>query len=199
MTIPILSKLLIGALLYEGTIGATELHERFNNWNWARDYCDQVGKPLLRIGMHRGPFEPPNGDYTLDVDPAIEDIPGGVLGDERNMPFCDKQFGVCFNEHTLEHLHDAQSVEMAVNECRRVADYAVLLCPSPYSIYATLFCPSHRLRLWFDNKNNRIVVKPNTWATGFGWVYEGDTGGARITQQMILNYDEMKLPIIIEG
>jgi len=192
-----------GALIYEGIVTAGELSERFDNWAWAREYCDRVGKPLLRIGMHRGPFEPPNGYYTLDIDPAIENIPGGVLGDERRMPFHDKQFGVCFNEHTLEHLHDAESVEMAVSECRRVADYAVLLAPSPYSIYASMFCPSHRLRLWLDNDKNQIVVRPNTWRTGMGKIYPADTGGEKIArnvgQQMILRYDEMKLPAIIRG
>ena len=193
-------KVLIGALtaavIYEGAIQLSEINERFSYWNWAREYCNKSGKQLLRIGMKRGPFEPPNGDATLDIDPTIQDIPGGVLGDERFMPFTDKQFGVCFNEHTLEHLNTPDDVELAVNECRRVADYAVLLCPSPYSIYGTLFCPGHRLRLWFDNKNNKIVVKPNEWRTGLGKRYQGDTGGA-VMQTMVL-YEEIPVPAIIK-
>jgi hypothetical protein len=152
--------------------------------------------------MHRGPFEPPNGDVTLDIDPEVEKIPGGVLGDERFMPFADREFSFCFNEHTLEHLHSAADVELAVNECRRVADYTVLLCPSPYSIFATFFCPSHRLRLWFDSDNNKIIVRENGWRTGVGKVYTGDTGGVTIGknsigQAMVFKYEELKPPVII--
>lgn len=194
------TKILIGivgvAVLYEMTINGIELWERFHYWNWAKKYCDSVGKPLLRIGMHRGPFEPPNGDVTLDVDPAINSIPGGVEGDERFMSFKDNEFGVCFNEHTLEHLHSPEDVDMAVRECCRVADYSVLLAPSPYSIYASLFCPSHRLRIWLDQDTNSYHAVPNEYITGFGKHYSGDTGGevlpsAGIGQHLIVPHDSV--------
>jgi len=83
--------------------------------------------------MQRAPWEPPGGDVTLDLDPDVLKVPGGIQGDERQMPFADKQFGVCFNEHTLEHLPDVESIRRAVAECVRVADYAVFLIPSPWS------------------------------------------------------------------
>jgi hypothetical protein len=186
--------------IYEGITQAREISERFNFYRWAREYCDEVGKPLLRIGMKRSPFEPPNGDYTLDIDPRVEDLTDtiGVLGDERFMPFEDKKFGVSFNEHTLEHLHSVEDVELAVNECRRVADYAVLLAPSPYSIYANFFCPSHRLRLWFNG--NKILVRENDLRTGLGPAYQGDTGGEplnSIGQFMVLKYEELTPPVIL--
>lgn len=190
-------KIALAALTYEGVIQVKEHKERHDYFNWARGYCDSVGKELLRIGMRRSGLEPPNGDVTLDIDPEVLNIAGGVQGDERFMPFRDKEFGVCFNEHTLEHLHSAEDVEMAIKECRRVADYTVLLAPSPYSIYASLFCPSHRLRLWFDNEQNEIVVRPNDWRTGLGYSYEADTGGVVIRQAMVLSYDQIELPAII--
>ena len=153
--------------LWEGTHMAIEYHERHHYFNLSRKYCNQVGKPLLRVGMHRGMFEPPNGDYTIDIDPVIKQVPGGVWGDERDMPFEDKQFGVCFNEHTLEHQYNVNDVELAVNECVRVADIAVFLAPSPWRITTTLFAPTHFLRLWFNPHTNTIKVVPNkfrpTW------------------------------------
>ena len=141
---------------YELSLQAREIAERHHYYNIARKYCDEVGKPLLRIGIKRSPLEPPNGDYTLDIDPIVLSLPGGVLGDERSMPFANKQFGVSFNEHTLEHLHNIEDVKAAISECCRVADHAILLAPSPYSIIGLLH-PDHKLRMWFKN-NNKIVV-----------------------------------------
>lgn len=157
-----------GVLVYEGFIHLAETQERWNYYNYGRDYCTKTGKQLLRIGVRRGVLEPPMGDVTLDIDPVVLNYEGGVLGDERHMPFADKQFGVCFNEHTLEHLETPKDVELAVNECIRVADIAILLAPSPYGIYATFFCPLHNLRLWFDNENNTIKVAENKYITGVG-------------------------------
>ena len=160
-----LGQIIAAILVYEGVITLTEVAERHRYYDLARAYCNAIGKPLLRVGIKRSIFEPPNGDVTLDIDLAVLDIPGGVHGDERDMPFADKQFGVCFNEHTLEHLRTVEDVELAVAECTRVADYAIFLCPSPYSIYATLFCPTHHLRLKFEG--NTMLVTDNTYNTGF--------------------------------
>ena len=181
---------------YETVVQLKEHAERAYHWQVARAYCDMVGKPLLRIGMSRSAFDGDPGDVTLDIDSRVLDIPGGVLGDERDMPFPDKYFGCCFNQHTLEHLHTAEDVELAVNEGMRVADYQVLLAPSPHSIYATLFCPSHYLRMWFDNENQRIVVRDNKWRTGLGFDGEGNRGD--LGQAMVI-YEELNLPVIVKG
>lgn len=142
---------------YEVLLQVQENRERHHYYRLAKQHCDRTGKPLLRIGMRRGFMEPPNGDVTLDIDPAVLRIPGGVQGDERAMPFSDKQFGVSFNEHTLEHLHTAHDVRIAIDECCRVADFAILLAPSPYSVIGLLH-PDHKLRLWFK-RNNEIIVQ----------------------------------------
>lgn len=98
--------------LYEAMVQTPEFAERHMAYREARAYCDAVGKPLLRIGIRRSPLEPPNGDTTLDIDPIVLTIPGGVQRDERDMRmFSDRQFGVAFNEHTLEHLHTVEDVE----------------------------------------------------------------------------------------
>jgi ubiquinone/menaquinone biosynthesis C-methylase UbiE len=83
------------------------------------------------------------------------------------MPFRNKQFGACFNEHTLEHLETAEDVEKAVNECVRVADLTVLLAPTPYGLYANLLCPTHYLRMWFENGKIRVI--DNRYLTGIGY------------------------------
>lgn len=153
-------------LAYEGIVQVSETAERHYHFQKAREYCDKVGKPLLRIGVRRSIFEPPNGDVTLDIDPVVRGLLGGIWGDERKMPFRDKQFGYCFNEHTLEHLETPEDVALAVKECVRVADRAVFLAPSPYGLVATFFCPTHRLRLWFGQ--GKMFVVPNTWRTGLG-------------------------------
>ncbi len=155
--------------LYEVGLSVRGTLERHNYYNEAREYCNQIGKSLLRVGMRRLPWEPPNGDVTIDIDPEVLNLEGGVLGDERDMPFKDKEFGVAFNEHTLEHLYSPEDVEQAVNECTRVADKAIFLAPSPYSIAGNLFNPTHHLRLWFDQTNNRILVKENKYNIGLGF------------------------------
>ena len=156
-------------VFYEVGLSIRAAFERHKYWNESREYCNEVGKQLLRIGVRRSPLEPPNGDVTLDIDPVILTIPGGVLGDERDMSMWkNREFGVCFNEHTLEHLYSAEDVELAVNECVRVADIAVFLAPSPYSLWSNFLVPTHKLRIWFDNVNERIKVEPNKYNTGLG-------------------------------
>lgn len=184
----LLAKLLIGAVAWEGAIAGKQQIERHRYYGIARRYCDQVSKPLLNVGRKHHAWEPPNGDITLDLDPAVESIDGGVYGDVRSMPFDDKAFGFCFNSHVLEHLPQPEDVELAVRECTRVADYAIFLCPSPYSIHTSLFCPSHHLRLWFDRAQNKIIVRPNRWRTGIGL-----TSG--VAQWMIV--EELHMPLII--
>ncbi len=125
------------AAAYAAVVHLPEYTDRHTAFEEARAYCRLVGKPLLRIGVNRSSLEPPNGDVTLDLDPSVEDPQGEVvLGDERNMRmFVDGQFGVCFNEHTLEHLGTPLDVALAVNECLRVADYAMFLFPSRWSLW----------------------------------------------------------------
>ena len=151
---------LAGVALYFTVTQLSEASERHMYWKMAREYCDKVDKPLLRIGMRRSFTEPPNGDITLDIDPDVLNISGGVLGDERDMPFGDKEFGVCFNEHTLEHLYNSRDVELATNECIRVADYAVLLAPGPNTIMGILH-PDHKLRMWFTDKTIKVQRIPH--------------------------------------
>jgi hypothetical protein len=158
MAIGIITKLLIGALVYEGAISVKEEIERHSAYNQAREYSDATGKPLLVVGMKRFPWQPDNGDITVDLDPKVEELEGGICADICDLPFPDKYFGAVYCPHVLEHLRTAEDVQQAVNECTRVADEAYFLCPSPYKI-SNLFLPSHHQRVWFDQALNQIRVK----------------------------------------
>ena len=148
---------------YEGGIGIRNIIERHTYYKEAREYCDKVGKPMLRIGMRNSFWEPPDADVTVDIAPEVKAIAGGVCADERNLPFQDKEFGVCINQHTLEHLSSVEDAEQAINESVRVADIAVLLTPSPYSLFTNVFNPHHNLRLYFDRINNTIRIEENRY------------------------------------
>jgi len=148
---------------YECGIGMRNIIERHTYYREAREYCDKVDKPMLRIGMRKTFFEPPDADVTVDINPEVENIIGGTCADERMLPFSDKKFGVCINQHTLEHLSNTEDVEKAINECVRVSDITVLLTPSPYSIFTNVFNPHHSLRLYFDRINNAVRVEKNKY------------------------------------
>jgi hypothetical protein len=177
---------IIGSLIaWETATSIGSIYERHKLYNQAVQESERSGKPILRIGMRRSFIEPPNGDYTLDIDPAVLKLDGGVQGDERDMPFEDKQFSVAFNEHTLEHLYKAEDVQKAVNECVRVADHAYIICPSPNSIISNMFNPTHHLRLWFDQENNTIKVTENRYNTGLGFNFAADYDYVNIGQHII--------------
>lgn len=184
------------ASVYQAAITTSENAERHHYWQVARAYSDLVSKPLLVVGMKRAAWQPANGDVTVDIDPLVTQVPGGVLADECALPFPSKMFGAVYNAHTLEHLETADDVEAAVNECLRVSDVSFFLAPSPYSITANLFCPSHKLRLWFDETNNRILVRPSNWQTGFGY-HSGPSG--RSVNQALIAYEPLKVPAIISS
>jgi hypothetical protein len=168
----LLGTLLKIALIYQGTITVGENFERHGYYNQARQYCIAVRKPLLVVGMKRFFWQPPNGDVTVDLDPAVEELPGGVCADICDLPFVNKQFGAVFCPHVLEHLQTAEDVKKAVDECTRVAHRSYFLCPSPYSITANLFAASHHQRIWFNQVANEMRVSHLKPPLAFG----GHTG-----------------------
>ena len=168
-------------LAYEGGMVVRDNMERWKHYKSAREYADLARKPLLMVGMPRQFWQPQSADVILDIDPLVETIEGGIMADERDIPFPDKFFGACYNAHTLEHMFTVEDCEIAINECTRVSDLTTFVCPSPYSIYANFFCPSHHLRLWFDQINQRIKVTDNRFNTGMGL----NTGGGYETPNSI--------------
>jgi len=93
------------------------------------------GKGIINIGAG------PHGTHQAQVMAEIPDIlanidivPNGMPHfiqldiEKEQLPFADKQFGCAFASHVLEHLEDWQ---FALEEMVRVADYVVLVLPSP--------------------------------------------------------------------
>ena len=166
----------LGIVAYQATITTLQYLEGRNAYRRARAYCDAVGKPLLSIGMARTPWSQPNGDVTLDIDPSVRQIVGGVQGDERDMSmFRDKQFGACINSHTLEHLGSVLDVAAAAGECARVADVAVFLCPHPYSM-VNLIVRSHHLQIKFED--GAMFVRENFLRLPINFEMAGDASGS---------------------
>ena len=175
--------LLMLAGTYWAVTSLAETSERQEYFKAAREYCDEVSKPMLQVGIRHWLLNPPESEVTLDIDERVLEVPGGVVGDERDMPFTNKQFGVCMNSHTLEHLYNAEDIEKAISECVRVADYAVLLVPTPYGI-GSLLHPDHKLNILF--KDDNIYIKKKWYVEGWKW-----PGG--IGQAMVLHDEKPKV------
>jgi len=65
---------------------------------------------------------------NIDIDP--DGLPNFIQLDVESdpLPFADKQFGVAYCSHVLEHM---DNWEFALNEMVRVADYVVIVLPDP--------------------------------------------------------------------
>ena len=187
---PWLKWVLIGAgavAAYQTTIFFVELDERRRVSAQSLAYCRSIGKPYLVVGMRMYARHPDDGDVTLDVNPEVLNQPGGVVGDVRDMPFANKQFGVCYCAHVLEHMYSIEDVQRAVAECTRVADYAAFLCPSPYSL-VNLIHPTHHLRVWFDSSTDTIYTCPNNWRSPILLGTDYDRAPAVPHQVMIVDH-----------
>ena len=80
-------------------------------------------------------------DVMVNVDRTTNGVPGFVQYDLNDTPYPwpDKAFDVAYCSHTLEHL---QNWESALSEMSRIADYVVLVLPSPISP-TNLLHPGH--------------------------------------------------------
>jgi SAM-dependent methyltransferase len=109
----------------------------FGNWVY-RTYSDRqlrlkkldelallkqkTDKPVLNISCGNTDY----GDVNADVSPH-PDTPGFVLYEpNKPLPFKDKEFGIVFSCHTIEHTDDPYAFE---RELRRVGDHVILLFP----------------------------------------------------------------------
>ena len=122
------------------------------------------GKGIVNIGC--GPHwtyqvqliaEQPEVLANLDIAP--DGMPHFIQLDvERNpLPFADKQFGVAFASHLLEHLDNWQ---FALAEMLRVADYVVVVLPHPTSLVGWLW-PEHRQHFSLDDIREMAQLYPN--------------------------------------
>jgi hypothetical protein len=126
----------------------------------AREAAQQRGKPLLVIGRPGGwPSTYDCGDVTLDLDPRVlTDCPeGGQVGDVRQLPFADKQFGAVFCSHVLDCLSTPEDVDRAYGELCRVADEVFLCYTLPHNIYWRWI--SREVRVWINEKDGVVSAQ----------------------------------------
>lgn len=122
------------------------------------------GKGIINIGC--GPHrtyqtqviaEQPEVLANLDI--ALDGMSHFIQIDvERNpLPFADKQFGVAFASHILEHLDNWQ---FALAEASRVADNVVVVLPHP-AYFPCWFWPGHRQHFSRDDMYEMTQLYPN--------------------------------------
>lgn len=163
------------AVLWQGAVWATGYIEKNQVYIKAREYADNVGKPLLVIG---GPGagenrslivqllklpEHPCGDVCIDTAIQACSVCGAtverVQADIRRIPYPDKYFGAVFVSHVLEHLPTVADAEQAVAELKRVADQLFVVSPHKLDFSAWVH-PDHHLwvyevegQLSFESRN----------------------------------------------
>lgn len=128
-------------------IAGSTLHmqwERNSYFTEARSLADSIGKPLINIGC--GDYNPnlfPRAlaESDLNIDVVPQDVPNFKLIDSiYDMPFRDREFGVAFASHVLEHVGNPRE---AIREIKRIADHYYLLVPAWWNS-AGLFWPEHK-------------------------------------------------------
>ena len=77
--------------------------------------------------------------------------------EKSTLPFSDKQFGVAFLSHVLEHLDDWR---FALGEACRVADYAVIVLPDP-RYFSGWLAPGHRQHFSIEEINEIAGLYPS--------------------------------------
>ena len=155
--------------LWQGLVMLKQTSERREKYDAARAQADATGKPLLVVGGPYGdsPFRraldmPAHGpgDVTLDLSSrAIEGIPGGIVGDVRDIPFPDGHFGAVLISHVLEHLPTVDDCEIAVQELHRVADQVYVAGPGKDSALAHVIADHH---LWVEEEDGVLYAQERT-------------------------------------
>jgi len=94
---------------------------------------------------------------NIDIDP--DGLPNFIRLDVESdsLPFADKQFGVAYCSHVLEHL---DNWEFALNEMVRVADYVVIVLPDP-KYFSGWIDPEHKQHFSPDDINQILQLYPN--------------------------------------
>ena len=105
------------------------------------------GKGIINIGCGPGRTYQAQAiadqpEVLANLDIAPNGMPHFIQIDlERSpLPFADKQFGVAFASHVLEHLDNWR---FALEEACRVADYVIVVLPDPVYFSGWIW-PSHR-------------------------------------------------------
>ncbi len=166
MTTRALTLLLGGIAAAVGAYVSCELLHLTTTKATAFDHAKQLdsGKGIINLGAgpHRTcqaqiiAWQP---EVLSNIDIAPDGMPHFIQLDiEREvLPFADKQFGVAFLSHVLEHLDNWQ---FAVEEASRVADYVVIVLPHP-AYFSGQFLLEHKQHFSVDDINEIAGIYPN--------------------------------------
>lgn len=122
------------------------------------------GKGIINIGAGpnrtfgaQGVARDPEVLANIDIDP--DGLPNFIQLDVESdpLPFPDKQFGVAYCSHVLEHLDNWQ---FCLDEMVRVADYVVIVLPDP-SYFSGWIDPEHKQHFSTDNIERILQLYPN--------------------------------------
>ncbi|MBA7691662.1 hypothetical protein ES703_100213 [subsurface metagenome] len=166
MTTRALTVLLGGIAAAAGACVSCELLHITTTKATAFDHARQLdsGKGIINLGA--GPHrtfgaqiiaEAP--EVLANIDVALNGMPHFLQLDIETdpLPFSDKQFGVAFLSHVLEHLDNWQ---FALDEALRVADYVVVVLPHP-AYFSGWLSPEHKQHFSVDDINEIAGIYPN--------------------------------------
>ena len=145
----------VGAYVYDVIIRPAKVAKK------ARQISDKLGKPMLNVGAGTDKSSLRAkmlgsqlvGDINVDIS-ASEATPHGPnrvsFGDVQSLPFKDKQFGVAYSSHVLEHVDHP---DQALKELDRVADKVMAVVPKWWAPHTWLY-NDHQ---WYVNKKGDFV------------------------------------------
>lgn len=148
--------ILIVAAAFQAVVYMRAVQERRDVFTQARNYADNVGKPLLVVGTPKFVFNHPCGDVTIDIDPRTTRWCNTQIADVRDIPYPGKYFGAAFASHVLEHLPTVAEAYKALDELHRVADEVFVVVPSKLSLPAWLH-PQHHL--WVTPDSEGYIIE----------------------------------------
>ena len=122
------------------------------------------GKGIVNIGAgphrtYQAQMIAESPSIMANIDIAANGIPRFIQLDieAEHLPFSDKQFGVAFLSHILEHLDNWQ---FALEEAIRVADYVVVVLPHP-AYFSGWLDPQHKQHFSRDEIDEIVQFYPN--------------------------------------
>jgi len=160
---------LIGLGCWQVGVNFEQLRQRKVQYNEARRYAEERGKPLLVVGGPWGasigyaPWRIFNmqlhgyGDVCLDLsEQACQGAPVKVIADIKDIPYPDSYFGAAYTSHILEHMRSISECEDALDELLRVADAVFVAGPIKQDVKAWL-TPAHHL--WVQQHGNHVFYQ----------------------------------------
>jgi len=122
------------------------------------------GKGIINIGAvphrtYQAQIIAESPEVLANIDIAPNGMPHFIKLDIETdpLPFPDKQFGVAFLSHILEHL---DNWSFALEEACRVADYAIVVLPHP-AYFSGWIWPGHRQHFSRDDIQKIVELYSN--------------------------------------